>query len=262
MKQFSKTTIIGLCLGAALSLGMPCTSAVAQMAEVKEKPRLYTYAASWAIPRARWADMAKDNATTTKILDRALANDAIVAYGNTESLVHTAEGPTHGGWWCAMSMAGIFNTLDDFYTSNASTSPVLASATKHWDDMYVSRYYAWHAGAVKGGYIHGAVYKFKADAPNDAIDIISKSVIVPLYEKLLAEGAVQAYQIAEQAVHAADPSLFFVFYLTPRADGLDKVNAALGEAVKANPLIGPAISSMVDFSAHRDTLSRGDSLFK
>lgn len=251
--------VAGLCLSA---LGLLCSSAGAQTADEKGKPALYSYAASWVIPRARWADIAKENATTDKILDRAMANGQIIAYGNQETVVHTPEGSTHTGWWCAMSMAGLFNTLDEFYKSGNATNPVLASATKHWDGVYESRFYAWHPGTVKGGYVHGAAYKLKADAPADAVAIVSKSFIVPLFEKLLADGSVQAYQVAEQAVHTEDPNLFFVFFVTTKAEGLDKVDAALRDALRANPLAGPAFGSMVDFSQHRDELSRGDSNFK
>ncbi|MBV8851944.1 MAG: hypothetical protein JOY91_01025 [Sinobacteraceae bacterium] len=260
MTTLSRGSLAALCITATMLL-IPALAS-AQSNEVKEKPPLYTYVANWAIPRAKWTEMAKDTAPTVKILDHDIANGTLVAYGNDESLLHTPDGATHSGWWCAMSMAAVLNTLDEFYKSGSSTNAVLASATRHWDDLYVSRSYGWHPGSVKGGYVHGSVYKLKADAPNDAIEILSKSFITPMFEKLLGDGTVQAYQIAEQASHAADPGLFYVFYVTPKAEGLDKVNAALGEAIKGNALAGPAFGSMVDFSQHRDELARGDSVFK
>ena len=54
------------------------------------------------------------------------------------------------------------NMLDQFYSNGSAASPVLQSATKHWDDILVSRHYNWHAGTVKGGYSHGSMYKSKA----------------------------------------------------------------------------------------------------
>ena len=71
MKTTTSGTIVGLCLGLALGFATPAANA--QMAEVKEKPRMYTYQASWEIPRARWAEYAKGNPTSDKILDKALA---------------------------------------------------------------------------------------------------------------------------------------------------------------------------------------------
>lgn len=43
---------------------------------------------------------------------------------------------------------------------------------------------------------------------------------------------------------------------------LDKVNAALREAMKTNPLGGTAIGSMVDFTAHRDYLACTSATYK
>ena len=34
------------------------------------------------------------------------------------------------------------NVLDQIYKSGNPTPPALASATKHWDSIYVSRYYS------------------------------------------------------------------------------------------------------------------------
>jgi hypothetical protein len=260
MQTSAGRVILGLCLSAVL--GTLSASAIAQTPEIKEKPPLYTYVASWVIPRARWADMAKDRGTNDKVLDHSMAAGLLVAYGDDESLVHTPEGATHSGWWCAMSMAGLFNTLDEFYKNGSAVSPVLTNATRHWDEVYVSRFYDWRTGSVKDGYVHGAVYSLKPEAPADAVALLSRSFVVPLFEKLMGDGSVSAYQIAEQEIHTADPNQFFIFFITPKAEGLDKVNAALSEAIRANSLASPAFGSMVDFSRHRDELGRGDSVFR
>src|SRR5690242_9715737 len=124
----------------ALALLATATSGVrAQSVEVKEKPSLYTYFANWQIPRAHWGDMEKANAATKKIVDQALGAGTLVGYGEDEVLVHQAEGPTHDGWWQSMSLAGVLGVLDSL--RNGPSPPAFASATKHWDAIYVSRYY-------------------------------------------------------------------------------------------------------------------------
>ncbi len=230
--------------------------------EVKEKPPMYSYVGFWSIPRAQWADMEKAGAADQAILDKALSSGAIVGYGSDVNLVHQPDGSTHDDWWSAMSMAGLLNVLDQFYANGNSTTPVLASATKHWDSIYVSRYYNWHPGSWKGLYTHGGSYKLKADAPDDAVDLLSKSLLVPLLEKQLAAGTIQEYEIDTEAIHTEAPGTFFIFYLAANADGLDKVNAAVRDTLKANPLAGPAFDSMVDFSAHRDYLARTNATYK
>lgn len=152
--------------------------------------------------------------------------------------------------------------LEQFYASGSPTSPVLASATKHSDNIYVSRYYNWHPGSWKGVYTHGSSYKLKADAPDDAVETISKNIVVPLLEKMLAEGAIHEYEVDTEAIHSDAPGTFWIFYIAATPEGLDKVSAALREASKANPLRGPAFGSMVDYSAHRDYLARTNATYK
>jgi hypothetical protein len=260
MKRQLWKVFAGLCAVAMSAVwALP---AGAQMAEVKEKPPMYSYVAYWNIPRAQWADMAKAGAANQKILDKAIANGTVVGYGNDENLIHQADGPTHDSWWSATSMAGALNVLDQFYSSGSATSPVLASATKHWDGLFVSRYYNWHSGSWKDLYTHGASYKLKADAPNDAVDTLSKGLIVPLMEKMLADGTIHEYEVDVEAIHTEAPGTFWVFYLAANAEGLDKVNTALRDTLKANPLNGPAFGSMTDSGEHRDYLARTNATYK
>jgi len=250
--------IAGLC-GLAMMWALPGD---AQMAEVKEKPEMYTYAADWAVPRPQWADEEKLVASEEKMLDKAMADGTIVAYGSDQNLIHQVDGVTHDTFFSAMSMAGLLHVLDQVYKSSIVTSPVQVSATKHFDSVFVSRYYNWRSGAVKEAYTHGSFYRLKADAPDDAIDTLSKNLVVPLMEKMLSDGAVVEYEVDTQAIHTEAPGAFWIFYITPNAEGLDKVNAALQAALKANPLSGPAFGSMVDFSAHRDELARTNAIYK
>jgi hypothetical protein len=185
-----------------------------------------------------------------------------VGYGNDINLVHQPDGETHDDWWSAMSMAGVLSVLDQFYKSGSTTSPVLASATKHWDGIYVSRFYNWHSGSWKDAYTHGSYYKLKPAAPDNAVEALSKNLIVPLMEKLLADGTIHEYEVDTEAIHTEAPGAFWIFYLAANAEGLDKVNAALREVLKANPLAGPAVGSMVDFTSHRDYLVRTNATYK
>jgi len=247
----------------ALAMFAICVApASAQMAEVKEKPPMYSYVGDWTLPRAQWAEMEKSYVADQKILDKAMANGTIVGYGNDVNLVHQPDGPTHDDWWSAMSLAGLLNVLDQFYKAGTPTSPVLASATRHSDGIYVSRYYNWHAGSWKDVYTRVATYKLKPDAPNDAVDTLSKNLFVPLLEKLLADGAIHEYEVDTEAIHTEDPAAFSVVVIAANAEGLDKFSAAVRDLAKSSPLAGPAIGSMVDFTPHRDYLLRSNVTYK
>lgn len=150
----------------------------------------------------------------------------------------------------------IAQVLEQIYQSGNPTSPVLASATKHWDNIYVSRYYNWHPGSWKDVYTFGALYKLKPDAPDDAVEKLSKHFIVPLIEKMFSAGAIHEYEVDTEAIHTEAPGSFAILCIAANAEGLDKVREALRDTLKSNPLLGPALDSMVDYSAHRDELVR------
>ncbi len=234
----------------------------AQTSEVKEKPALYTYVANWNIPREKWADMEKSYAPEQQLLDKAIANGTIVGYGNDVTLVHQGDGVTHDDWWSAMSLAGVLDVLDQLEKSADSSTSVLTSATGHFDNVYESHYYNWHPGAVKGGYTYVASYRLKPDAPDGSVAMISKRLVVPLLEKLFADGTLREYEVDTQAIHTEAPGVFNIVYLSANADGLDKVNAALEEAIKSDPLGGVAFTSMIDVSAHHDDLGRSNATYK
>lgn len=236
--------------------------ACAQSQEVKEKPRMYTYIAFWTIARPQWADEEKLVASEQKLMEKGISDGQLVGYGDDKTLVHTIDGPTHDTWFSAMSMAGLFNVLDGIYKSGMPTGPVQAGASKHWDNVVVSRYYNWHPGSWKEVYSVVAAYKLKADAPNDAVETLSKNFIVPVMEKLLADGTIHEYEVDTEAIHTDNPADFWIAYIVANAEGLDKVQAAVREAVRSNPLSGPGFGSIVDFNEHRDSLVRTNATYK
>jgi hypothetical protein len=236
--------------------------ACAQTSEVKEKPALYTYVADWNFPREQWANVKKAIASTQRVMDKALAEGTLVGYGTDEILVHQADGQTHDDWWSSMSLAGVLSVLDQIGKGGDSASSVLTSATDHRDNIYVSHYYNWKPGALKDGYTYEGSYRLKPDAPDGAVDLISKRLVVPLLEKLLADGTLQEYEVDTQEIHTEAPGMFSIVYLAAHADGLDKVNAALDEAIRTDPMGSMAFAAMVDLSAHHDDLAHSRATYK
>lgn len=249
-------------IAVTFALAMSVICAPAQMQESKEKPRMYSYVAFWTIPRAQWAEQAKQTATEGKMMEKALADGSIVGYGSDQNLIHQPDGATHDTWFSSMSMAGLLNQLDQFYKTGMTTTAVDLSATKHWDGMYVSRFYNWHSGSWKDVYSHVSLYQLKADAPNDAVETLSKNLFVPILEKSLADGTIHEYEIDTEAIHTQAPGAIWVSYIAANAEALDKVSAAVREAQKASPLGGPAFESMADFAQHRDYLSKTNATYK
>ena len=235
---------------------MTATLADAQTAAVKEKPLLYKYVSYWTFSRAHWGDVDKDNATTCQnILAPALADGTLVGYGDDENLVHFAERFTHANWWQASSRAGVMKVIEALHQGGSSSSPLLVRSTKHWDQVFVSRFYNWKAGSWKGAYGYKSTYKLKPDAPeaDDTLRILS-SFYVPLFERVLADGTIVEYEIDREIFHSTDSRAQLHFsFVTPSAEGLDKLNAAIRAAISENSLLGPAFGSMmVNFTPQND----------
>lgn len=260
MNNKVRSVFVAVC---ALAMGAVCIApARAQMSDVKEKPRMYSYVAFWTIPRAQWADEQKQVMAEQKVMDAAVANGSIVGYGSDQNLLHQPDGFTHDTWYSAMSMGGLLSTLDQVYKSGLATAPVEIAATKHADGIFVSRYYNWHAGLFKDVYGEVSYYHLKADAPDNAVETLSTNLFVPLFEKLLADGSIHEYEIDTEALHTEAPGSFWLSYVAANAEAIDKVNAAVREAQKGSPLGVSAFGSMVDFSQHRDYLSRSNATYK
>ncbi len=247
----------GLCALAIIGVSI----SPAQVPDVKAKPPLYSYASFWQIPRAQWPEVAKQDATDKPILDKALASGTIVGYGNDTNVLHEPDGNTHADWWSSMSMAGLLNVLDQL--SNSGPSPVLDSATKHWDTILVARYYNWRPGRWQTVYTYAGVYKLKPDAPRDAVETLSKNLLAPLLEKLIADGTLLQYEIDTEAVHThALPASFWILSIAANAEAVDKVNAAVEQAEKANPLGWAAFDSMVDSTQQHTYMARANAAYK
>jgi hypothetical protein len=249
-------------LAAVCTLAVSAVCASAQMQEVKEKPRMYTYVAFWTIPRAQWADYAKQTASEEKMMQKGIADGSIIGYGEDQNLLHSQDGSTHDDWFSSMSEAGLLNLLDQIYKSGSTTSAVDISATRHSDSMFVSRFYNWHPGSYKGVYSEASMYKLKEDAPENAVEMLSKTLLVPLFEKLLADGVIHEYEIDTEAVHSDSPGTFWIDYIAANAEALDKVNEAVRDAQKASPLGASAFGSMIDYKQHRDYLVRTNATYK
>jgi hypothetical protein len=243
-KESSSRHVMGIA-GLAV-LGMAATLAGAQTDAVKEKPRLYRYESYWTFPPAHWGDVDTDNATSNqKALAPALADGTLIGYGDDENLLRSREAFTHSNWWLADSTGGVLKVLVAFEKGGASSSSRLTNSTQHWTQKYSSQFYNWKAGSWKGAY--GKRWSFtlrRGIDPNDAMRALAW-FYVPLFESLLADGAIVEYDIDTEEVfgHTADSAgQVIMAYVTPTADGATKVSKAFTAAYEKSPLMFTVIS--------------------
>lgn len=240
-----------MAVGLATSLASWSMGAVAKTAP-SEKPAMYSYQSILTMPREQWAGMDEAYGAKRAVLDRAIAEDRLIAYGNDSNLFHTADGWTHVDWWAGTSLAAVFGVLDEMRRAGATDTSALTTALKQVDGAYVSRYYNWRPGSYEGLFTHVGIYKLNAGAPANAIETLSKEGIVPLLEPLIASGEIIQYEIDEEAFSNGSGA-FFISFMARTPEQMMEAKAALAKMFKSHPA-----ASMVDVSAYRDAYSRTD----
>jgi len=227
------------------------TPAKADMPDVKEKPRLYSYVAVWTIPRADWPAMSEPSPAMNDLAAKSIASGKLVAIGDGASLMHHHNGPTHINWWSSMSEAGLLSYLDQ--ESALPGNPVLAKSTSHADYIVVSTYYNSKAASVKSGYEGVSYLKLKADAPEKTYSLVAKNVMAPILEKLFADGVLVQYQICAEDFQSGPARGFWIEWIATSADAVDKVAAAWREAMDKSAVTDASLGYF-DWDDARDYL--------
>jgi hypothetical protein len=82
-----------------------------------------------------------------------------------------------------------------------------------------------------------------------------RQYIVPIYQKLLADGAIVAYQLDGEYVMGNAPGRFFSAVLTKDAEGLDKVRTAIADLYEKNPAVAEALGTTGEPHSRNDLLA-------
>jgi hypothetical protein len=216
---------------------------------------MYTYISEWAVPRAQWTDMMKVNEHDRALMDKMVADGTITGYGEFSNVIHQEGEPTHGTWFSATSEGNILKALEALYAHPGSTNAPVEGASKHWDYMLVSHIYNQHSGKSEGGYLTGNRWYVKSGQMHAYTELVKKE-LVPVYEKLLADGVITSYGMGTEDYHTGKMGLVTAWFTTSDTASFDKADKVLEEAFDNNPAVTSAFRSMVDTEGHRDFLDR------
>jgi hypothetical protein len=215
---------------------------------------LFTYVSLWGVPRAQWGDIAKVNAENNAVFDPLVANGTLLGYGTFENLVHSDGGYTHGNWFQATSIASLLKTLETLNSRPALTAPVRA-ASKHQDYLMISTIHGARAVTNSIGYLRVISAEIQTGKMDDFLEAYRRYV-VPVYEKLLADGTIVNYQLDTEYNIENAPGRIFSVVDTRDAEGMDKVRAAVGEVFQKNPAAAQALASATVPNSRNDLLAR------
>jgi hypothetical protein len=223
-------------------------------AQSSEKPTQYTYVSEWGVPRAMWGDYLKGDAADTDLMKKGMADGVITGFGSYAVLNHQEGGMTHGTWFNATSIANLLKFLETLRNAPDATAAPLAAA-KHADFILESHDYAGHSGTFTNGILRVGSWGQRPGA-SDADGKILKATMVPLLDKLLADGAIHSYTIDREAVHSQPLGTLFIVIVANGPEGIDKFDAAIEAAQKSNPAGWTALQGVFDEKGHYDFLGR------
>jgi hypothetical protein len=224
------------------------------VAGAQAEPPTYTFVAEWAVPRDKWDDFSAGFDKVTKpILERLSANGTLVSWGSYSSVVHLDGEYTHGTWFAANSIGAIERARGELIKA---PNAAMASTTKHRDYLLRSIVRGSRTAGPASGYLwvsSAVVNPGRGQEWRAHWDKYSKAV----YDQLLKDGTITWYAIDVEQAHTEASGLRFVVYVTPNADGVDKVNAAFAavnqkRSEEERRAIGAALGDMTVAGAHRD----------
>jgi hypothetical protein len=235
-----------------LCLALAAGSLQAQTAP-PAKPPVYLYVSSWAVPRAQWGDMAKLEEMDKPMLEKLVANSTLIGYGVYTNLLHQEGEPTHGDWFTATSEGNLLKALETFYAHPGSTDAAVQGASKHWDQILTGDIYNSKPG-TSGGYLTWSRWEVKPGQMK-AYSELTKKALVPILEKLLAEGSITSYGELTEDYHSDKLGVVYDYFTVPDTAALDKANKAFDDAFTSNPALGDAYRALTERDGHRDYLT-------
>ena len=209
---------------ASLSVvGLLCLAPLTMAAQQMEPP-VYSFVAEWAVPRAQWGDFTYAFERVHRpILEKGLAEGALISWGTYTNIVHTDEGITHGFWFTSATLAGLEKVRTELIKQPPNQG--MLAATKHRDYLLQSLVHRGKTAAPAGGYLSVAALLVKPGKGPDWRKVWEKNY-QPIYDVLLANGTILAYGLDRESVHTENPGWRYEYTVSPSAEAEDKVSAA------------------------------------
>jgi len=221
---------------------------------------VYTYVSLFQVPRAQWAQFAEETEKTANpIFERLLADGTIIGWENTEIIVHTPDGMTHGASWSSTSLAGITRVLDEL--RKAGPRPGQIAATKHEDFLLRSIYS--HTTTVSRGGTGYLRVNCSLTQPGKADDFVAtiKKYLGPTFQDQFKKGVATAYGMDEQFVLSVPGSTRCTVVTFSNAENMNKwADAIAATLAKMSPEdrkgFQEGIASSTVHDSRRDLLAR------
>lgn len=202
------------------------------------------------------------------VMQKLMAEGAVLAYGADEDLLHFEKAPNYAVWTTVPNYAAyakVLKATDSMFDSMPAADREqmlrLHDADAHSDFIVVpviSRH-----GAVKPGTLPFSRMSMHKVRPGKMQDYRKayEQYTKPVLDALLDKGTILGYSLETVAMHTSEPGMVYQFISVASLDALDAVSAALEEAndrltEAQRSLRNGILREATDAAAHRDGLMR------
>jgi hypothetical protein len=199
-------------------------------------------------------------------LDKLMADGVVLAYGMDVDTLHVS-GENNVAFWVEVpnydALGKEENAIQGFINANPALMAGIGSLTDmtaHHDLVLRTREEG-HKSPPAGVQPIGDMDSVRIK-PGHMQNLMTlfKKYDQPVYDKLVADGVIYAYELDVEAVHTMEPGLVWTFVTMPDLGAKDKVDAAFEEAEKKlsegeRDMVEKAYMDMVVPGSHRDSLS-------
>lgn len=222
--------------------------------------------ATFKVPPAKEGAFVEKGKAFVPVLDKLMASGSVLSYGIDTDILHVP-GETNIAFWVVVpnyeALDKENNAIEEFIMANPGMMQDLMAMTDPaaHHDLIVRTWEESHKSVPPGSKPIGDFdeVRVKPGRMQEFMELFRK-YDKPVYEKLVADGVIYAYELDTEAVHTMEPGLTWTIVSMPNLAAKDKVNAAFAEAEKKIPeaernMIEKLYVDMVVPGSHRDSLS-------
>lgn len=231
MRQHHQIRNWALCSLLILCVGLPLTSVAADQDEEAKGTDSYTRVALWEVDRDNWSDFKDEfEKYDQPILEKLFADGTITEWGLDANALHKPDGYTHSTWYSASSMSALAKAGEAYNQAWEDLGDEVDSSFndmvgRHRDFIIQTEGMRAKAVTIDGGYFVGHEVIVTRGKYRQFMSYWNNR-IKPVYEQLLADGAIVAYGLSEEEVTTGNPMSTDWWYVMADADGFDAVKAA------------------------------------